>query len=561
MEVCLRRNGIHIDGPTSTRLIHHMCHILQREDIVSDKLIWKQMFPSALPANLTNSKLDHIHKHQKNWLVSRKVDGLRMICCLSHNGLFLIDRLSMCYFFSTSVIIDTIDQERLREQVYNIHTILDGEYVSPHHDTTDISIFLAFDVLYLHGTDTMKKPYTERYGILSTEKLHPFTGCTVMVYPKRMYTMDEFLCTDTNVTFDSEKEHLHNVIISTDPLSKMDINVDGLVFMPPGYNICAPVSMDSLALKWKPRPTIDVMIDYELLRHELDGLVVQTESFYWTGTRPRRMTSHGLVTLTSDQVCTILSRKTHHSIQKRTLVCVECFFCYKSTQWIVCRIRWDKRFANAERTIIDTIHIIEENIDPFCTPNQRHSKKRKTSCSMGPLQQHMSKPNACRNLVEVVYRWKKHKTPSRHCVVFVCQNNMDNTIDISLPNIKGNTTLPPRYTRMTNIMGKTSCVTGDTEWEISMYIGTLDRTRHQRQQMGKVLDDTYLTYIHTNTNGTQEMYIELLYSIQWLHVPCQTIVNNMFRALVVDILGYEWTSIHLKQHGTFYEKIPKTDVL
>lgn len=296
-------------------------------------------FPGTFPVGLRRLSLNYIASKRDTYLVTAKLDGVRVLYVSYSLGSFLVDRSLNVY--------------RVSNQSHTCAKfILDCEYV---HDR----YIMAFDCIALHGITVTQRTYETRYTMLCAfvqRGLH--TDHDVLV--KKVVPVSQVDC----ITRHLKTENVHLFTTSMDKTIVGDetnhedvrVPVDGLVFM----NSTSSYVFDEKfsLLKWKRTPSIDVLVHMnELMNVHCQPYIT---SFFWQysnrkGRCTRRTFKCVHNVLDTEYLCTL-------KIQTSRYVCVEVVYDPVSDSWNIIRVRTDKSRSNSALTIYDTLWVIKEGI-------------------------------------------------------------------------------------------------------------------------------------------------------------------------------------------------------
>jgi len=204
-------------------------------------------FPGALPAGLRRLALQYLADpgHASEYLVTAKLDGLRMLALASTDGVFLVDRSLTVY--DTQTAIKTAQDL----------CIFDGELM-------DHRYLVVFDAMVIDGTEITQEPYEERYRRVCQSLREMTVAKGVSIVPKRLYPWTRIQ--ELTATFQPDGLHTFHVPISATihpdwTLPCPSFSTDGLIWMNRTENFAfrRPFSL----LKWKRLVTFDVLVDLQ----------------------------------------------------------------------------------------------------------------------------------------------------------------------------------------------------------------------------------------------------------------------------------------------------------
>lgn len=193
-------------------------------------------FQPSLPSSLVRTEKDlRWIIESKNYLVTRKVDGVRYCAIFGKHGLFLMDR-KKAIFRVTGVP---------REGQVPVGTVLDGEVIQVGHSF----VFLAFDLLVIGGKSIWDAPLKERLLSLA------------LILPKDISLIQRSELSDINALQFFRKSHYDITEASVKACLKLSwYPSDGLVFTPCGRYF---FGADELMFKYQTEEClrVDLIVD------------------------------------------------------------------------------------------------------------------------------------------------------------------------------------------------------------------------------------------------------------------------------------------------------------
>ena len=131
----------------------------------------RAVFPGALPAGLRRISLNYIFDplYLKNYVVTAKLDGVRVLLILIDDSIFLMDRAMGVY------------------QIYLSDTYVQDRYCVFDCELMDDTYILVFDAMIMEGTDIHQLPFSERYSKMCTFLQTNRALTKLHIVPKRMH--------------------------------------------------------------------------------------------------------------------------------------------------------------------------------------------------------------------------------------------------------------------------------------------------------------------------------------------------------------------------------------
>ena len=315
-------------------------------------------FPGALPVGLRQTSLHYMADplHFSNYVVTSKLDGIRMVAIVGPAGFFFVDRALTVYSIGSAPPGTTTT------------SVYDGELMVDH-------LFMVFDAMVLDDVCVRDRAFADRYRKLSTVLIHlnrqtPFPYTVIRMVPKRMYILADlhllvslFRVGGPHSVGLRTTDAMHPECVRPTDMDAGGVQIaDGLIFMETSASFSF-ANTDFGLLKWKQTPTYDVLVDMKDLCH-LDGTPrpsnrVHTHYVEYSE-RMRRPIRRPFVAcvIPKDQRVELWRAKMDRN--RWSTLCVECYF--DGGQWVVLRGRPDKRRSNSGRTIRDTWWLEQEAI-------------------------------------------------------------------------------------------------------------------------------------------------------------------------------------------------------
>jgi hypothetical protein len=307
-------------------------------------LIWKgnASFCSVLPSGLREYSL-HKMTYSQHYSITIKLDGVRNILCIIPEGIYRINRAG---------VIETCTDTKLNI----LPTVLDGEYV-------DFQ-FVAFDILIHNGQDVRNEPFMKRHIRMFDFVQNEFNFTTsIQIVPKEIYPLSDI---HTLVTQDEDKNGIYKIptykitpqwYVKRSP-HRDYYNADGVIFM----DNRSMYDDNSCLFKWKPVPTIDVMVFLSDINIINENNHVQTWYWEYNISQKRSYRAPFQNCSIDNKTKQIILENNNNNNNSRKMICVECRYYYHTKTWSVIKYRPHKTRSNSSRTIKDTLRIIHEHI-------------------------------------------------------------------------------------------------------------------------------------------------------------------------------------------------------
>ena len=292
-----------------------------------------ESFPNTIPKGLRRYMIPYIHANNEQYWKTYKLDGIRTLIHFDTKcqKVYIIDRLLNYYQIHTefpSIITDNMT--------------IDGELIRI--SSSNMVFFFAFDLVQ-HGGKTLISENTtisfeSRYHLLSKELSHITSVGVINICIKKFYHIYQHMsCTYS--------ENLPLSVLGTSPgtnYNNLLFSVDGIIITNNKY--------DDDVMKWKPVPTIDVVV------HKSDIQSEHVMTYYWdynTKNKRKERTKFRYCVIQDDYVKQCILSSPYH------WVCVECRVKTMGTDnWVIIGTRPDKTRSNSAYVIHDTLDIISE---------------------------------------------------------------------------------------------------------------------------------------------------------------------------------------------------------
>lgn len=318
--------------------------------------------PAPLPECFTRPHLDAITSEE--WWVTVKTDGLRCQLFLTTDER---SKLSKAYLVTRDCNFHEISVTA-RQIHFDKQCLLDGELTWQTTEQITRLVFFAFDTIVLDGENLMTTPLCVRAlraaDLLNLEGSEEVQLKEMEVEPARllMYARSKSLTDDKIVPAINPhgltlaaKTHLpRSKILQLPTILPTGVGCDGLVFTSLGD---PGVGRTSRVLKWKPNPTIDVMV----------GCGDGTGTIYVTD-RGKTIEANKALIAHHRHECLCLTAQ--HNVllewaqEQQAPSIMECslehdhgtFFLFPLTR------RLDKTTPNSVTTVLSTLHRVIENV-------------------------------------------------------------------------------------------------------------------------------------------------------------------------------------------------------
>jgi hypothetical protein len=293
-------------------------------------------------------------QNRSNYVVTTKLDGIRMLAIIGPSGLFLIDRALIVYYMGTSPP-DTVTI-----------SIYDGELMPN-------QLFMVFDTMRVDDRILTDRPFGDRYERLCValvpRNADIIPETMLRLVPKRMYRLIDIeallgvMDVSSIHSFTIQlSDVMHPGCVRTIDTELDSQSADGLIFMDRSDHYSFTRS-DFGLLKWKLTPTYDVLVEMKDLCR-LDGVPryssrVPTHYVEYSE-RMRRPVRHSFVVCVIPKEQRVRLWEEKMGLHRSATLCVECF--YDGSQWSILQGRPHKRRSNSGRTIRDTWWLEQENI-------------------------------------------------------------------------------------------------------------------------------------------------------------------------------------------------------
>jgi len=311
----------------------------------------KKNYPGSLPKGLRRASLNYITDgaNRGRYVATAKLDGIRMLAILCHEGVYLISRAMEVY--QTDCVVLPIPA--------GLHCIFDGELM-------DNRYFIAFDAMVVDGVDISQHPFSQRYNQLCRTLSGVTIPSSILFVPKRMHPLQEMSAVVSLLEAD-DTPHAFSIKASDAVHTTWASSVygvfkaDGLIFMDTTDSFLCTHSFG--LLKWKRCATFDVLMDMrDLCTTQGDPRRVdQVQTYYWEYSerlgKSIRVPFVVVQTTRDDRVSVWQDRM---QVKASGTVCVECF--RDVLGWRIFRSRPEKSRSNSSRTITDTLWIDQERI-------------------------------------------------------------------------------------------------------------------------------------------------------------------------------------------------------
>ena len=297
----------------------------------------RRKFPGAFPAGLRLHSLTFVKHHAHEYMVTPKLDGERRILLLGPAGAFSLDRR-----------MRTAPLSKLGGNIRKSWTILDCELLE------GCTRWVAFDALWLEGADLRDVPFADRYALLCewrarTKALPNIHVKRAFPWPANDALLAAFFGTGGRFAV-PWSEYMVGYEGEQKQKCENTVPVDGLVIMRRRATAAFDEKFD--LLKWKPCPTIDVLVrSADVFAGNPSPL-----AYFWKySEREQRCTVREF-----GRVGNALPAGTEVDTARFTVV--EVAHDAEEKRWEIQRVRLDKRRANSAPTIFETHLMVDERI-------------------------------------------------------------------------------------------------------------------------------------------------------------------------------------------------------